>query len=110
MHITVGTRLPAPATALGRALLADTTPALSDVRSQGYALVDEELESGVRSLAVPVRDRTGRAVAALSVTTHAARRTLDDCVQTLLPRPPLDGRPDPDRPPHRLPLHPRPPT
>ncbi|MFF7369386.1 IclR family transcriptional regulator domain-containing protein [Streptomyces tricolor] len=85
VHITVGTRLPAPATALGRTLLADTTPALSDVRSRGYALVDEELESGVRSLAVPVRDRTGRAVAALSVTTHAARRTLDDCVQTLLP-------------------------
>ncbi|MGW4567182.1 IclR family transcriptional regulator domain-containing protein [Streptomyces sp. NPDC004561] len=89
VHITVGARLPAPATSLGRVLLADTatplSPALAEVRAQGYALVDEELESGLRSIAVPVRDRSGRAVAALNVATHAARRTLDDCVHDLLP-------------------------
>ncbi|MFF4436011.1 IclR family transcriptional regulator C-terminal domain-containing protein [Streptomyces sp. NPDC001621] len=104
VHIAVGTRLPAAATSLGRVLLADTTrPAsaepqdirapgqavageeLEAVRARGYALVDEELESGLRSIAVPVRDRTGRAVAAVNVSTHAARRTLEDCVRDLLP-------------------------
>ncbi|MFH9084405.1 IclR family transcriptional regulator C-terminal domain-containing protein [Streptomyces sp. NPDC017673] len=89
VRITVGTRLPAPATSLGRVLLADTaaplSPTLTEVRSQGYALVDEELESGLRSIAVPVRDRTGRTVAALNVSTHAARRTLRDVVADLLP-------------------------
>lgn len=82
--ITVGTRLPAAATSLGRVLLADTPP-FADVRAQGYALVDEELESGLRSIAVPVRDRDGRTIAAVNVATHAARRTLEDCVTTLLP-------------------------
>ncbi|MEW2510839.1 IclR family transcriptional regulator C-terminal domain-containing protein [Streptomyces sp. NPDC046870] len=89
VQITVGTRLPATATSLGRVLLADTSaslsPTLTEVRSQGYALVDEELESGLRSIAVPVRDRTGRTVAALNVSTHAARRTLPDVVADLLP-------------------------
>ncbi|MET9445667.1 IclR family transcriptional regulator domain-containing protein [Streptomyces cinerochromogenes] len=89
VHIPVGTRLPAAATSLGRVLLATTStplpPGLSEIHTQGYALVDEELESGLRSIAVPVRDRTGRPIAALNVATHAARRTLEDCVHTLLP-------------------------
>ncbi|MBB5927924.1 IclR family pca regulon transcriptional regulator [Streptomyces echinatus] len=89
VRITVGARLPAAATSLGRVLLADTgTPpahGLTEVRAQGYALVDEELESGLRSVAVPVRDRTGRTVAALNVATHAARRSLEECVRDLLP-------------------------
>lgn len=86
-HITVGTRLPAHATSLGRVLLADlpTADPRSEVRSQGYALVDEELEPGLRSLAVPVRDRTGRAVAAVNVAMHAARRTAASCVTEILP-------------------------
>ncbi|MEU2423988.1 IclR family transcriptional regulator C-terminal domain-containing protein [Streptomyces sp. NPDC007851] len=78
VDITVGTRLPAAHTALGRALLTPDAP-------PGYALADEELESGLRSIAVPVRDRTGRPVAALNVATHAARRTLEDCVTDFLP-------------------------
>ncbi|MFG3022137.1 IclR family transcriptional regulator C-terminal domain-containing protein [Streptomyces sp. NPDC048254] len=78
VDITVGTRLPAARTALGRVLLAPDEP-------RGYALADEELESGLRSIAVPVRDRTGRPVAALNVATHAARRTLEECVTELLP-------------------------
>ncbi|TVZ97933.1 IclR family transcriptional regulator C-terminal domain-containing protein [Streptomyces sp. BK340] len=89
VDITVGARLPAASTSLGRVLLADgaepLSPALAEVRAQGYALVDEELESGLRSLAVPVRDRTGRAVAAVNVATHPARRTLEECVDDLLP-------------------------
>ncbi|MFH8445679.1 IclR family transcriptional regulator C-terminal domain-containing protein [Streptomyces sp. NPDC018026] len=79
-RVTVGTRLPARATALGRVLLA-----LPEVRARGYALVDEELEAGLRAIAVPVRDRTGRVVAALNIALHAARRTADDCVAHLLP-------------------------
>ncbi|KOG43287.1 IclR family transcriptional regulator [Streptomyces resistomycificus] len=94
--ITIGTRLPAAATALGRVLLADAAdtaasplpvpaPVLAETRDQGYALVDEELEKGLRAVAVPVRDRTGRAVAATSVALHAARRTVEEIVQELLP-------------------------
>ncbi|MEU6552824.1 IclR family transcriptional regulator C-terminal domain-containing protein [Streptomyces sp. NPDC046915] len=76
--ITVGARLPARSTSLGRALLSEVTP-------QGYALADEELESGLRSIAVPLHDRTGRVIAAINLSTHAARRTLADCVTDLLP-------------------------
>ncbi|MGA5896481.1 IclR family transcriptional regulator domain-containing protein [Streptomyces venetus] len=109
VNITVGTRLPAYATALGRVLLSDApaprpplgplhplTPhtitdaqtlekALTSVRSQGYALVNEELEEGLRSLAVPIRDRSGRVVAALNTAMHASRHTLRECVTDLLP-------------------------
>ncbi|MEU1401576.1 IclR family transcriptional regulator C-terminal domain-containing protein [Streptomyces sp. NPDC005728] len=89
VDIPVGARLPAASTSLGRVLLADAAgplpPALAEVRAQGYALADEELESGLRSIAVPVRDRAGRAVAAVCVATHPARRTLEDCVHDLLP-------------------------
>ncbi|SEE98702.1 IclR family transcriptional regulator C-terminal domain-containing protein [Streptomyces sp. Ag109_O5-10] len=78
VDITVGTRLPAGRTALGRALL-------GLAGADGYALADEELESGLRSIAVPVRDRAGRPVAAVNVATHAARRTLAECVTEVLP-------------------------
>ncbi|KUN98032.1 IclR family transcriptional regulator domain-containing protein [Streptomyces caeruleatus] len=109
VNITVGTRLPAYATSLGRVLLADLPPAerqlgdlapltprtttdpatlratLEDVRTRGYALVDEELEAGLRSVAVPVRDRTGQVVAAVNVAMHAARRSVEECVRDVLP-------------------------
>ncbi|MFI8189770.1 IclR family transcriptional regulator C-terminal domain-containing protein [Streptomyces sp. NPDC085946] len=109
VNITVGTRLPAHATSLGRVLLAGlperdrrpgplrpltshtvTDPAalariLTEVRAQGYALVDEELEEGLRSIAVPVRDRTGRVVAAVNTAMHATRHTAEECVTDLLP-------------------------
>ncbi|OKI84755.1 IclR family transcriptional regulator domain-containing protein [Streptomyces sp. CB02414] len=77
-HIAIGTRLPAHATALGRVLLPEPPAA-------GYALVDEELEAGLRSLAVPVHDREGHVVAALNVAMHAARRTPEACVTDILP-------------------------
>ncbi|MFJ3040984.1 IclR family transcriptional regulator domain-containing protein [Streptomyces tendae] len=79
-RVTVGARLPARATALGHVLLA-----LPEARTQGYALVDEELEAGLRSLAVPVRDRTGRVVAAVNVAMHAARRPAAACRTDILP-------------------------
>jgi len=107
--INVGTRFPAYATSMGRVLLADlprtrrtlgelrpltphtlTDPAaldrlLTDIRAQGYALVDEELEAGLRSIAVPVRDHRGRVVAALNTALHITRRTPAECVSDLLP-------------------------
>jgi IclR family pca regulon transcriptional regulator len=92
VDITVGTRLPAAATSLGHVLLAqrEAAPsvparALEDVREQGYALLDEEWEEGLRSIAVPIHDRTGRVVAAANVALHAARRTAEECVQDILP-------------------------
>ncbi|MBQ0829406.1 IclR family transcriptional regulator domain-containing protein [Streptomyces tagetis] len=97
-RVAIGARLPAYATSLGRVLLAglpaDARPPapaaglprlLDEVRERGYALVDEELEAGLRSIAVPVRDRTGRAVAAVNVAMHAARRTPEECVTEILP-------------------------
>lgn len=113
VNITIGTRFPAYAASMGRVLLAGlpaeerevrlartelppltshtvTDPArllglLGRVRDEGFALVDEELEEGLRSLAVPVRDHTGRTVAALNVAMHTARRTTDECLAEVLP-------------------------
>ncbi|MGW1783449.1 IclR family transcriptional regulator domain-containing protein [Streptomyces sp. NPDC002143] len=75
VHITVGTRQPAASTSMGRALL---TPS-------PYTLMDEELEQGVRTIAVPIHDRTGRVIAALNAATHVARRTPEQCVDDILP-------------------------
>lgn len=104
--LSLGSRLPAAITSMGRVLLADlpddelstrleamTVPRRTDhteidpvrlgsvirqVRSQGWALVDQELEDGVRSVAAPLRDRSGRAIAAINVSTHAGRVTLEE--------------------------------
>ena len=113
ISLGLGSRLPAATTSMGRVLLADLGAAqvdavlegvvierrtdrtvvepgalrreLDDVRRQGYALVDQELEDAVRSLAVPLRDRHGRAVAALNVGTHAGRVGLRELRATILP-------------------------
>ncbi|WSC96899.1 helix-turn-helix domain-containing protein [Streptomyces sp. NBC_01754] len=114
VNITVGTRFPAYATSLGRVLLADLPPAdltaalartelrpltqhtmtrrgtletvLDRVREQGHALVDEELEAGLRSVAVPVRDRAGRAIASINVAMHSSSRTIEECEEQVLPQ------------------------
>jgi IclR family transcriptional regulator, pca regulon regulatory protein len=111
--ITVGTRFPAYATSMGRVLLADLDPEALDrylahtelraltprttvdegqlraqlarVVSAGYALVDQELEIGLRSIAVPVR-RRGRAVAAINVSTHVGHVSAETARRELLPR------------------------
>ncbi|MFC7529868.1 IclR family transcriptional regulator C-terminal domain-containing protein [Actinoplanes sp. GCM10030250] len=111
--INVGTRFPAYATSMGRVLLAalpideleayltraklepltDRTltsaaalrAELDRVRAQGYAIVDQELEEGLRALAAPIRDRNGRAAGAVNVSVHAARATVDDIRERLLP-------------------------
>ncbi|MFJ8170167.1 IclR family transcriptional regulator C-terminal domain-containing protein [Streptomyces sp. NPDC094473] len=113
VDITVGTRFPAYATSLGRVLLADLPPAdlaplldhaelrplaphtlthrteleaaLERACVEGYALVDEELEAGLRSIAVPVRDRAGSAVASINVAMHSSSRTIEACLEEVLP-------------------------
>lgn len=112
--ISVGTRFPAHATSMGRVLVAYLPPAdvddyvagvtlealtprtvtdrrqlrtvLAGVRSQGWSIVDQELEDGLRSVAVPIFDRTGRATAAINVSVHATRTTLDTVRREILPR------------------------
>ncbi|MET7696788.1 IclR family transcriptional regulator C-terminal domain-containing protein [Streptomyces sp. NPDC005485] len=109
VNVTTGSRLPAYATSLGRAILADLPPTerklgqlrpltpytvtdpeqltalLDGVRENGFALVDGELEEGLRSIAVPVRERGGRVVAAVNVAMHSSRRTPEECVAKVLP-------------------------
>ncbi|WP_317619847.1 IclR family transcriptional regulator domain-containing protein [Nonomuraea phyllanthi] len=89
--ITVGSRFPAHATSMGRVLLAardaadPPSPAVAQAARDGYALVDEELEEGVRSIAVPVCGRGGRVVAAVDVTAHAGRASRADLLRDVLP-------------------------
>lgn len=111
VNITVGTRFPAYATSMGRVLLAglargerpplpEVLPALTRrtvtspaeleriverAAAEEFALVDQELEEGLRSLAVPVRDGRGRVVAALNVARHAGGGAPDEMRETLLP-------------------------
>lgn len=113
VSISVGTRFPAYATSMGRVLLAglpepELTSYLSSVslqpltartvssvaalrgeltrvRSQGWALVNQELEEGLRALAAPIRNRAGKVVAALNVSAHASRTSLETMRRDLLP-------------------------
>src|SRR6201996_1194803 len=105
LSVTVGTRFPALATSLGKVLLAALPPseaervlaepsrsgitprwqpgpaeraaALREVRARGWALTDEDLAPGIRSVAVPLRDGDGQVIAALNVNAHAAETPLD---------------------------------
>ncbi|NJC73059.1 helix-turn-helix domain-containing protein [Planosporangium thailandense] len=113
VDITTGTRFPAYATSMGRVLLAgldereraarlrgaDLRPLtrrtvtdpealariLRETAERGYALVEEELDEGLRSIAVPVRDVSGRVVAAVNLSTHTGRGTVEHTCATLLP-------------------------
>ena len=84
--ITIGTRFPAHQTSMGRVLLAASdVDALPDVRAAGWALADQELEPGLRAVAAPVRDRTGEVVAAVNVSTSAARTSIEQLREVYLP-------------------------
>jgi IclR family pca regulon transcriptional regulator len=113
ISLSVGSRLPAFCTSMGRVLLAqlpeqmlekylqsaalpkftektvcDPGELRKEIRSvvkQGYALVDQELEPGLRSLAVPIFDGTSRTVAAINVSTQAARTSKTAMLQNFLP-------------------------
>jgi IclR family pca regulon transcriptional regulator len=109
----VGSRLPAWCTSMGRILLAalpraereSLIPAalprrtahtitdrlaldavLEESARAGFVLVDQELEVALRSIAVPVRDRSGCVIAALNVGTNALERSADDLRTTILGR------------------------
>ncbi|GMA85820.1 hypothetical protein GCM10025868_10700 [Angustibacter aerolatus] len=56
------------------------------VRARGWALADEELAVGIRSVAVPVRDGDGTVRAAMNVTVHAAETSTDTLLHEHLPR------------------------
>jgi IclR family pca regulon transcriptional regulator len=58
---------------------------LSQVRRDGYAINNEELELGLRSIAVPVRGASGRVLAALNVGAQAARVPAERMLQAFLP-------------------------
>jgi IclR family transcriptional regulator, pca regulon regulatory protein len=111
--INVGTRFPAYATSMGRVLLAglpedkleeylagvhldqltertvtsaeNLRAVLDEVRREGYALVDQELEAGLRSLAAPVRDKRGRVIAAVNISSHVSRLSREKATREFLP-------------------------
>ena len=53
------------------------SPSCGEIRAQGYALVDQELEEGLRALAVPLHDEHGEVVAAVNVAVHASRWSIE---------------------------------
>jgi len=109
----VGSRLPLYCSSAGRALLADMPRAqaealmcgvplvkltprtvvdpsalpklLQEVRQRGYAVCDEEIELGVRSIAVPLVDQAGATIAAMTISMRAERMTLGEMVAQFLP-------------------------
>jgi IclR family pca regulon transcriptional regulator len=113
LRVDIGTRFPAVQTSQGKVLLAALSPdelaatlaepsraglppyigrspeqlhaELTEVRARGWALADEELAPGVRSVAVPVRDGTGAVRAAMNVTVHAAETPTERLLQEHLP-------------------------
>lgn len=112
VSITVGTRFPAYSTSMGRVLLAALCPddqqaylervelqaltprtvtsrsrlaeVLAETRDQGYGVVDQELEDGLRSVAVPILDARAETFAAVNVSAHASRVSLDELRTTYL--------------------------
>ncbi|WP_043737371.1 IclR family transcriptional regulator domain-containing protein [Nocardia asiatica] len=113
VSISIGTRFPAYATSMGRVLLADLSEPeldrylgrtsftdltgrtivtaeglrehLAATRAHGYCVVDQELEVGLRSLAAPIHAPDGRVIAALNISTPAARYSLNDLTEKLIP-------------------------
>lgn len=114
LSLSVGSRLPAFCTSMGRVLMADlderhvddilasstliprtektlTAPVaikaeLETARRQGWYLIDQELELGVRAVAAPVRDRSGRVVAAVNVSTTVARMSREQMIESIAPK------------------------
>ena len=113
VSLTVGTRLPAHATSMGQVLLAALPDdrlqkylaaapferftrhtlveaaaleqRLEQVRQQAYAMADEELEEGLRSLAVPIEQAGGQIVAALNISAHSGRVSKATMIDDYLP-------------------------
>ncbi len=113
VDLSVGSRLPAYCTSMGRILLAALDDAaltdylehanlqiktsrtlhtpeairasVEDIRQKGWVMIDQELEVGLRSLAVPLKDSAGQVLAALNVGTHASRVSKQELEARFLP-------------------------
>jgi len=113
LRVDIGTRFPAAQTSQGKVLLAALDPAdlhrvlaepsrsglpayigrterqlaeeLIEVRARGWALADQELAPGVRSVAAPVRSGSGAVQAAMNVTVHAAETSTETLLNDYLP-------------------------
>lgn len=114
VSVHIGTRFPAVATSMGHVLLADLstkeldaalrTPSqsrvvprvkpsrreldstLAEVRERGWAISDERLSFGIRSVAAPVRDASGSVIAAVNVTVNAAETSIAELRKSHLPK------------------------
>jgi IclR family pca regulon transcriptional regulator len=112
INLSIGSRLPAYCTSMGRVMLAaldDTaldetlnssplyqhTPrtitdleelkqVIAQVRRQGWAIVDQELEGGLISLSAPIRNRSGRVIAAMNISGNAQRTSAKQMVKVFL--------------------------
>lgn len=78
LTITVGTRLPAEPTAMGRVLLGQSN-------EEGYVLVDQELEAGLRAVAAPVLDSSGTIIAAINIAASASTHSLAQLREVVAP-------------------------
>jgi IclR family pca regulon transcriptional regulator len=58
---------------------------LAEVKAQGFALVDQELEEGLRSISAPICDRQGSAIAALNLSTQVSRTSLEQLKEEFVP-------------------------
>jgi IclR family pca regulon transcriptional regulator len=113
VDLSVGSRLPAYCTSMGRILLAALDDAaltdyldhanlqiktsrtlhtpeairasVEEIRQKGWVIIDQELEVGLRSLAVPLKDSAGQVLAALNVGTHASRVSKQELETRFLP-------------------------
>ena len=113
LSVRIGTRFPAVATSMGKVLLASLRPeqlaealaeesrsgitarwqphpgqldqVLREVRAKGWALADQDLAPGIRSIATGVRDGDGRIVAAVNITVHAAETSVETLMAEHLP-------------------------
>jgi IclR family pca regulon transcriptional regulator len=113
IDLGVGSRLPAFCTSMGRAILANLPPeelkavlarvefkrytertivspakltqVLRQIRREGYSIIDQELEHGLRSMAVPIQSPSGKVVAALNIGAHAQRVSIQEMQTKFLP-------------------------
>jgi IclR family pca regulon transcriptional regulator len=113
LSVTIGTRFPALQTSLGKVLLAalpddevdavlaepsrsgitpawqpsraERAAALREVRARGWAITDEQLAPGIRSVAAPLRDGSGAVIAAMNVNAHARETSLQTLTKEHLP-------------------------
>ncbi|CAB4818006.1 MAG: helix-turn-helix domain-containing protein [Actinobacteria bacterium] len=114
VNLSVGHSLPAYATSMGRILLAalsekeideylakyirkkltsktvidaaELKQILKDVRKRGWAINNQELEEGVQSIAVAIRDKSGKIVSAANISAHATRVSIEDLETKFLPK------------------------